>query len=473
MQTKYLLRYNSKGKVDCVVDRETGEIILPKFNDLYGREEYVKSGVFPIEPMTAKEYLNEEMLDNMLHSNDFIAEKKLDGVRGLFYCNNQWGRLFSRRVSKKTEYYSENTDSIPHLRDFEFPNKEITVLDGECAIPNQTFKEVSSVLNCDWLEAITRQLDLGLVHLNVFDIIYYKGKYLGNLPLYIRKVFLHKYLQEVKCPYLDEIEWFDDKIEIDTQPIIYKMLDDEKYKVVYPTLYKELQPLLKDKDFEKEDMAFYYNVSKQAYYEYIIATGGEGIMLKPKNGRYYQKRGREYTKYKKFLTKDVVVLDFLPPTKDYAGKEATSSNAIWHYWYNIKNDSQIVLKDMTMKEAKARGLAPCTKYYALNEIGTILFGVKITDEEIKNWEKVNKTKAFIHKAHTSDDKYLVVGKCGGFDDHIREEITKHKNKYLFNCIEVLCNEIFKKTGKLRHPRFLRFRYDKDPEDCTWASHIDK
>ncbi len=472
--TPYKIFYdykNKKPKILDIVDTATGEVLQPKFTDLYGLEDYLDSGVFPIEPMTAKEYLNEDELNKMLCSKDYVAEKKLDGVRGILFCNNKWGRLFSRRVSKKTDYYSENTNNLPHLRDFEYPNEEITVLDGELFIPRQTFKEVSSVMNCNWEEAVARQLELGLVHLNAFDIIYYKGIYLGNLPLIERKRYLKRYLNEIKCPYIDEVDWFDDTTEIDTQPLLVEALDDtEAFKEKYPTLYKEMLPMLEAKDYLVEDQALYILVSKKAYYEYIVATGGEGIMLKPKNGKYYQKRGREYTKYKKFITRDVVVLDYVEPTRDYTGKERLNPDAVWSFWYDAEDDSRIVVKDLTMSDAEDEGLLPCTKYYALDQIGTIKFGVKVTPIELKSWEKANKTKGEIYKPNCADDMYLVVGECGGINDELREQLTKERPTYIV--MEVLCNEIFTKTGKLRHPRFLRFRQDKDIEQCMWKDHID-
>ena len=52
------------------------------------------------------------------------------------------------------------------------------------------------------------------------------------------------------------------------------------------------------------------------------------------------------------------------------------------------------------------------------------------------------------------------------------QFSKNPEKYLFTTIEVKANEIFKDTGKLRHPRFLRCRFDKNPEDCTWKNHIE-
>lgn len=452
-----------------IVNSETGEIIKPLFTDLQGEAEYIESGVFPIEPMTAKEYLNEEQLNKMLDSNDYIAEPKLDGTRALLYCNENWGRIFSRRISKKTDYYAENTNNLPHLRDFKYPNKNITVLDGELFIPTKTFKEVSSVMNCNWEEALMRQMILGLVHLNAFDIIYFKGMYVGNFPLIERKKYLKRYLDEIKCPYIDEVPWFDDKQEVHLQPIIVEATEHtEEFKEKYPTLYNEIEQFLKDGDYLINDMAYFFNLSKKAYYEFIVATGGEGIMLKPKDGKYHQKRGREYTKYKKFITRDVVILDYVEPTRDYTGKEVNNPRGVWNYWYDAEDESLTYEEPMTMEDANEQGLLPCTKYYALDQIGTIKFGVKISSQELEEWSRRNKTKAEIF---TKDDNmYIVIGECGGINEVVRTYLSN--NKPTFIVMEVLCNEIFTKTGKLRHPRFLRFREDKNIEQCTWKDHID-
>ena len=55
---------------------------------------------------------------------------------------------------------------------------------------------------------------------------------------------------------------------------------------------------------ENKLVPYKVNVNKQTWYEYIVFNGGEGLMLKDPNGRYYHKRGREYTKIKKFDTWD-------------------------------------------------------------------------------------------------------------------------------------------------------------------------
>ena len=68
-------------------------------------------------------------------------------------------------------------------------------------------------------------------------------------------------------------------------------------------------------------------------------------------------------------------------------------------------------------------------------------------------------------------KVVEVGDCGGFDDETRKYFTDNQNSMIGKVIEVKANEQYKDTGKLRHPRFLRMRDDKDNLACTWTDHF--
>ena len=100
-------------------------------------------------------------------------------------------------------------------------------------------------------------------------------------------------------------------------------------------------------------------------------------------------------------------------------------------------------------------------------IGTVKFGVEITAQELEKWKKDNP-----NKQPELIGRHLVVGECSGFDEDTREFITNNKESLKHTVIEVGANEILK-TGKLRHPRFIRFRDDKSPEMCIWKDHIRK
>lgn len=401
-------------------------------------EDYVKSDVIPIEPMTAKEEEREVELRKMLESNSgYYVEEKLDGTRATLHFREEGTRAFSRRISKKTNWYAENSDSLPHIRDLVVPNLFGTVLDGEMYIPNRPFKDVSSTLNCNPSKAIERQLELGRVHLKAFDIIYYKGIYIAQLPLRMRKQYLSKVireLREIDVDYIEEIQYSDDRIEI-------KPIENFIYRPNYFPYLKEA--------LEGQENKSVISLDKKAYYEYIVATGGEGVILKNAEGKYYHKRGREYTKIKKFLTKDCIILGFNEPTKEYKGKAPKT----WEYYEDEK---------------------PVSKFYKMNWVGNIRFGVIITKEEEKDLLNKGKIKPTdIHSIEIEGEvkTVLEVGECSGYDEDTREYFTNNQDKLIGTTVEILANELFNDTGKLRHPRFHRLRPDKSPLACIFKDHI--
>ena len=111
-------------------------------------EDYENAGVRAISPMLAKELEDEEKQDACLNSTDYYIEEKFDGTRATLHFYEEFTRCFSRRVSEKTGWFCENSDSVPHIRDLKIPELAGTIIDGEMFIPNRPFKDVSSTLNC-------------------------------------------------------------------------------------------------------------------------------------------------------------------------------------------------------------------------------------------------------------------------------------------------------------------------------------
>jgi hypothetical protein len=62
-----------------------------------------------------------------------------------------------------------------------------------------------------------------------------------------------------------------------------------------------------------------------------------------------------------------------------------------------------------------------------------------------------------------DDR--IVAAVSGMDDATREEISANEEKYLGKVMEVRYQYVGS-GGRLRHPRFVRFRDDKRAEECT-------
>lgn len=435
------------------------------------------AGITGYEPMTAKELETEEVQDERLADSSYIVEEKFDGTRALVYFMGQeciesgeivdtigFCRVFSRRISKKTNFYVENTDSLPQIREIDVPDLKGTILDGEMFIDGLPFKEVSSTLNCLWDKAIDRQIEKGFVSLHAFDILFYKGVDLRKMPLERRKVYLHLAVEEANSPYIKEVEFFNcgasfsanlyaevaKRVPMQLEDPFYDMLEDDKD--TYPHLYecwKKNKPL-----------------TPRAYYELIVSTGGEGLIVKPKAGKYLHKRGWEYSKIKKFLTRELIVLGFDEPTKEYTGKDVRK----WAFWVEKETNKRVQGNFYGDKN-----YIPVTKFYYYNQVGNLLLGVLLTEEELDKIPKNKRGQLFTPSyagIYDKDELYIMeVCECAGFDDETREYFTRNKDKLTGTVVEVKANELFRDSGKMRHPRYMRQRFDKSPEQCTWSDHI--
>lgn len=459
----------TKAGVEEFIFTDTGEVISPKYIHYSCPENYKADGLIPIEPMTAKEEDREEELEKMLNSPDYYVEEKFDGTRGLLYfikddVGRGHTRVFSRRISVQTGWYCENTDSLPHIHRIDCPDLEGTVIDGELFIPGRPFKDVSSTLNCKWDKAIERQIQLGLIVFHAFDIIFYKGVYIARMPLWKRKQYLQKVVDRVNSPFIKMVQYSGTTLTVPaSKDLLNKFRREETFYNKYPELYEHLLAQVNNKTWV---------LSKKAYYEYVVANGGEGVIIKDKSGKYYHKRGREYIKLKKFLTREVIIMGFTLPTKEYNGK---FPNDKWDYWCN--EDEQRVNLDFARQhkasKLKAMGFIPVTKHWYEKQIGNIRFGVIVTEDEIKRLPKDKKFNIercnFFYKG--KEHLVIEVGECSGFNEEERKYFTEHQSEVMGSVIEVKCNEIFKDTGKMRHPRYLRRRPDKDAEQCVWKDHI--
>ena len=453
------------------------KVYKPKYEE-YTYDDYVSHGVQFLEPMNAKEVTDTEKLDMMFNSEDYILEDKLDGTRAtIHFCKDlvtgeSTTRVFSRRVSVKTNWLSENTDSLPQFSLMSIPKLDGTVIDGELRMPGYEFKEVSSTLNCTWDKAVRRQLELNRITLFAFDILRYKGEDVTDRPLIERKKLLADVISIISQHYLSPcicmLAWYD-KIRIDVciQPQTKERLC--AMRETYPTLYMDVR----NADKVCDEDSNWYNISRKAYYEFVVLTGGEGVMLKPVNGVYScGARKDAFMKVKKFMTRECVILGFTAPTKEYKGKYPNPET--WKYWeidlasgglevIDTENEPEVI----EHIKRYPKSYTPVSKYYAEGWVGNIVAGVHITDEEIESLPK--KCKGDV--TYLNNEKYLIVAEISGYDEPTRAYFTKHQNELLGSVVEIKANDLFKDTGRLRHPRFLRMRPDKGHTQCTFAEHI--
>ncbi len=438
---------------------EHTEMYTPKYVD-WTESDYVNSNLKWCEPMTAHALEDEVIQQEHLNDPNNFIEEKFDGTRGILHFLNGECRVFSRRISKKTNWFTENTDSLPQMRFINIPELNGTIIDGEMFIPNRPFKDVSSTLNCKWDKAIDRQLDLGFVVFHAFDILYYKGIKLENMRLERRKYYLHKVIEKLaehRIESVVEVPYFKCGSKL-TIPVV-KSLETLKrirgFDTKYPTLYSEIKD-------SKDPLNL--TLSPRGYYEYIVANGGEGVIIKNKDYKYVHKRDKAYLKIKKFYTRECILIGFTEPTKYYDGKFPDNK---WSFWESPDGEKQLI--DLPANRLIDKGYKPLTKFYYHNWVGNMQFGVIITPEEVIKLPKNKKFELYDMSVNGTTKTLLYVGECSGFDDELRAELSHYD--YTGKVIEVKCNEIFKDTGKLRHPRFLRFRDDKDPDECTYINHI--
>ena len=443
------------------------------FQEYSCAEDYEKAGLKFITPMLAKELEEEEKQDACLNSTNYYVEEKFDGTRATLHFCEEFVRCFSRRVSNKTGWFCENSDSVPHIRDINIPELAGTIIDGEMFIPNRPFKDVSSTLNCKWDKAVARQEEIGKIVFHAFDIMYYKGIRVEMMPLHRRKVYLQKVIDAVNSQYIEMVSYHTCGQAISTVPYesthgnlseVFNRLGSKKE--AYPHFYKEMS----------SNGGNFHALSPRAFYEYIVATGGEGVIVKPIDGKYHYKRGWEYSKIKKFLTREAIIMGFSEPTDEYKGKFPTVDK--WDYWETTDGDVAD-LSSLTPAEREQfkknwypDECRPVSKFYAKSWVGNVRFGVIITPEEENNLPKNKKFNIEEMTICGDTVRVLEVGECSGFDEEVREYMTEHKSELIGDVIEVKANEIFKDTGKLRHPRFLRFRTDKSSLECTLNNHLE-
>lgn len=457
-------------KEDMLVNEETGEIIAyttPKFQGL-DYEDYVQADLKYLVAQEATA-LNNKKLNDLLATKRVIGEIKFDGHRGITQLRKDGNRMFSRRVAKETDWFAENTDQVPQIRDLIIPEDLIgTIIDGEILVdvPNCTCRTVQSVTGALPETAINWQLENKFAYLQAFDILFYKGYRLTAMPLWKRKIFLANVVERINSPF----------VRLGTMYVTDKTFINlcEEY-VTSGAKFKPFKGL--SLDFLKSHIQYVDDL--KAVYKDVLSQGMEGLMLKPLDGIYEHKRGNNYIKMKPNLTFDVVIMGYDEPEHYFDGK-TLADGGTWNYWEDAEDDSIIIEHPYSGEEADEEGLIAVTKFYAKEWIGAVKFGVY----KYFSWEYLYEQFGDIGVETMMDNGELVntdadggrmlveVGQTSGMTEEIRERITKNQLDMIGEVIEVKAQCIINpETGSLQHPRFSQFRPDKASESCTFEDHL--
>jgi len=310
-------------------------------------------------------------LNQILKSPEYAAEEKIDGchyiqVAGYFFSSD----------------HVEKTDNFPHLRDFfrklNMPN---LILDGEINYIGKTSQFCTRVTGADPSTAVKFQEEYGFIHYTIFDILRTpKGTWTLNQPYEVRRKIL---------------EYFYDNYVRNTPA-------EEFIHLTKMTV--ENKELFKDQ---------------------ILASGGEGIILKKLDSTYIMGKRPMWVwmKIKQKDEADLIITGFQPPTKEYTGSDFDN----WPYW---------------MEDPETGLVIPVSKYYYFGWIGAV------------------ELSAYV------DGKLQKICTASGMDEELRKDMSEFPHKYLNKVARIGYMELTE-AGYPRHPKFLGLHPDKQPQECTW------
>jgi len=233
---------------------------------------------FPEEfsPMLAKDSstADSNWVRNTYRASEWYIETKLDGMRAVaqFYPNGKFS-LTSRSRSAVDFLYPDNSSNVLGFQNIKNPFKGKTVLDGELMSPTNSIptlagtmtttslQAVVSLVNMPKEESLKIQRRLGSLYYVVFDILYFNGDNVQNLPFEQREV-----LASTAVDLLVDLN---------------------------PGIPISKNPTIKD-----------YDDPWQIFKDYVD-SGGEGVMFKRRSGVYRQDyRSGDLQKLKGFKTVD-------------------------------------------------------------------------------------------------------------------------------------------------------------------------
>lgn len=216
-------------------------------------------------------------LEKHYETDEWLADEKKDGDRRIGQFTNGVIRLTGCRRSVQNNLFVEKTENVPHITNaptkgmpLVVPDKTVkslegTVIDGEMITPPEFItgsggksKWVTSIMGSLPAEALRKQAERGFLHYALFDILFYKGKDLRNLPLAERRKWMEQVTDDWGNPFVKPV------------PVA--------------------------------------NGSKRKFLEDIWEGGGEGIILKHADHRYGQHL--RWIKVKYEATADVVIMGY-------------------------------------------------------------------------------------------------------------------------------------------------------------------
>ena len=256
--------------------------------------------------------LEENVLEGMLNKPElWIAEEKIDGMRAKIHIGAGINRIDTRHRSDVTYEYCEKTAHLPHLQQLRDPTPIMgTVLDGELVMPVDIINDgktntegyltsTTATLNSLPARAIELQAKFGLCKYYGFDVLFWH------------------YNDVRSCPYEER----------------YGIL--EKVKEVWPAIHLPIRCLS----------------GLKAFYETLVAAGGEGIMLKRLDYPYESgKRSKGWYKRKKYREIDCFITGYVPGEGEFSGLVGALLVSVYDEYGNVHEIGAIQPGDFSFRK---------------------------------------------------------------------------------------------------------------------------
>lgn len=149
-----------------------------------------------IDPMLAKSDAaswTKDEIDQKFPSTDWIIQEKIDGLRCILHFNPSGITATTRSRSVKNFRFSNIEQNWKDLQTLKNPFNKKTILDGELISPKQVIdtgktitasklQAIVALMGMEPQNALRIQDKIGSAQYRVFDIIYFDGKSVENLP---------------------------------------------------------------------------------------------------------------------------------------------------------------------------------------------------------------------------------------------------------------------------------------------------
>ena len=339
-----------------------------------------------------------DKLSEICASGEYFAEEKKDGALYQFCCTDKGNYLFGRTVSVKNGLLTNKIDNVPHINYALSCLPCSTVIIGEIYVPGGTSKNVTSIMGCLPAEAIKRQDKQGKIKYYLHDMIFYDGE------------DMQSWGAEARYQKLVEV-WNEFHLE----------------------------------QFDFLQLAESFDTGIEERLSQILATGGEGIVLKKKDAPYSEGKRPAWAtiKCKQMDTIDLVCTRAIEATKEYTGKELET----WPYWQERSERNQ---------NGEYTWLSSEGQYYEDYLHNPHIYR-PVTKPYFYGWKTAIGIGAYDDEGNLKE--------IGTVSSGLTDEMRAHLDDYIGKVVALQCMSIDRKEKTLRHPIVKAWRDDKNAAEC--------